>query len=138
MFGVYFLERDPLQLAEFPAGFTTWVQVVGSVAAVCLLVWLPIRLLRGGGTTPVSRPWIPLLFTALVAVSFLGYLALLGLRIPEIIAAIAGKEPEEAASPGRVRLAGLALTVGAGCALLAVFLPVFFNLLDLRWRRILA
>src|SRR4051812_3524594 len=110
MFGVYFLERDPLRLAEFPAGLTTWVQVVGSVAAVCLLVWLPIRLLRGG-TTPVSRPWVPLVFTALVAVSFLGYLALFGLRIPEILAAIAGKEPEEAASPGRVRLAGIALTV---------------------------
>jgi hypothetical protein len=115
----------------------TWVQIVGSVAGACLLVWLPIRLMRGGGSTS-SRPWLPRVFTGLLVASVLGYLVLLGLRLPDLLNALSSGEPGEAASPQRVRWANLAFTFGAGCVLLACCLPLFVSLADLRWRRILA
>src|SRR5262245_14471952 len=103
MFGVLTLERDPLKLSDIlsfrslgnflTSGLVTWVQVAGGVAALCLLFWLPFRLIRGTKTLP-ARNWMPAVFNTLVGLALLGYLGLLVLHLGDILAAIAGEQPE--------------------------------------------
>jgi hypothetical protein len=136
MFAVLTLERDLLQLADVPLGIVTWVQVIGSLAAVCLLVWMVLRLFLGGWWSAPDRPWTGAVFNVLIVGAGLGYFAFLIFRVPDILTAVSGEVETADPSPGRVRWAAWILFAAAACALLAVSLPFFVNLLDLRWRRI--
>src|SRR5262245_43288601 len=97
MFAVLALEREPLKLKEFWSGLGDWVQVVGSVAAVCLLFWLiglPLRKSRTTDELPHLARLIAFFgFTAAV----LGYLGLLIVRAPDLLALLSqllgGEEP---------------------------------------------
>src|SRR6476620_11745519 len=96
MLGVLSLERDPLRLSDLPGGLTRWVQVVGSIAGVCLFFWLIGQLgkTRKRSTEQslgTSRPWAARLFKLLLVVGVLGYLALFGLRAPDIPGALSGE-----------------------------------------------
>src|SRR5205085_11848679 len=92
------------------------------------------------GAAGPARPWMPAVFTALLGASLLGYVALLVVRLPDILTALSG-EGVDINTPevqGRISWGKGVLTFAAGCALLAVCLPFFVNLLDLRGRRIWA
>src|SRR5262249_4204079 len=131
------LERDPLQLADVPLGIVTWVQVVGSLAALCLLIWLFLRLFFGGWWSDRARPWTGSLFNAALVGAALGYLAFLGLRVPDILSGLFDDPGlTNSPSPARLRWAAWMLFAAGACALLAATLPLLTNLLDLRWRRI--
>lgn len=144
MFAVLTLERDPLKLTDIlnfysvetllTGGLFTWIQVAGAVAALCLLFYLPFRLLRGAGEP--ARPWMPTAFLILLSLSVLGYLGLLGIFFGDILAAFSG-EPFNP-SKGTLLWSRALLTVAGVCALTTVCLPFLVNLLDLRWRRIWA
>src|SRR5437899_3067984 len=136
MLAVLTLERDPLQLADVPLGIVTWVQVVGSLAAVCLLIWMVLRLFLGGWWAAPDRPWTRTVFNALLVGAGLSYFAFLILRVPDILPALSGEADSANPSPGRLRWAAWILFAAGAFALLAVCLPFLINLVDLRWRRI--
>ncbi len=142
MLGVLFLERDPLRLADVPGGLMRWVQVVGSLAGICLFFWTLLSLsgqrFRTGAGRSASFASQGRLFRVLVIGGLFGYLVLLGLRFPEVLAALARDDSAEDPPMWRLLWGDVALTLASGCILVAVMLPFLFNLPHLSGRRILA
>ena len=137
MFAVLLLERDPLQLADIPTGLMRWIQAAGSVAGVFLFLWIIAWVSSKRRPAEGTRSWMPGVFKLLLACGVLGYLGLLALRFPDLLAALSGDEFHNPAA-WRVRAGNWAFTFGAGCFLVIVLLPFLANLPSLSGRRILA
>src|SRR5262245_19138895 len=149
MFATLNLERDPLKLSDTLRGLAGWVQDAGGFSLlllVILMIWARARWPGGlsvwlwGAPNPERpRRWVPDLFRWCLRGAALGYGAaalLSGPKLRRMFAA--GQERAELTGTAATlaRYGGWALTFGAACALLAVCLPFFVNLLALRWRRI--
>jgi hypothetical protein len=150
MFATLNLERDPLKLSDMVRGMASWVQDAGGFSLlllVILMIWARARWPGGlsvwlwGAPNPERpRRWAPALFLLCLRGAALGYGAAAVLNGPKLLKWLsrAGGEDAQLSDTARAlaRYGGWALTFGAACALLAVCLPFFVNLLALRWRRI--
>jgi hypothetical protein len=147
MFGVLPLERDPLRLSDLPGMVSSWVQVAGGVAAVCLLLWLLNYLFqtlfqsrpnRGVRPGPVESA---LFLTALGGAALCYVLAGVVTLVARSHAAEVAKDPSGPAAASLATFTSLQaafLTAGGICALIAVCLPILINLLSVRPRRVWA
>jgi hypothetical protein len=143
------IERDPLKLADLPAGVQGWVQDAGGFAALGLAIWLLVTLLRGGKSSAADeRSWSAgkwlaciLLGGAVVAVLPLAMLKLwdkLGWIEPPDPSSELPTQAQTISSLYSAPYSQLLIFYGASCAVVAVMLPVLVRLGRLRWRRIWA
>jgi ABC-type transport system involved in multi-copper enzyme maturation permease subunit len=140
-FATFVLEKDPLQWSDAPNLILSWVEVVGSIAAVTLLLWFIVTLIRSRAAAGLdtARPAFGRLFTLCLMVAALGYLSALILKLME-----ASRESPAPAAKAATTTAlpntpiDYALAVGGLAALIAVFVPFLGDLIKLRGRRIWA
>jgi len=140
MFAALTLERDPLRLSSLVGpGFVSWIHDVGGFAAVGLLFWLLLRMVRQDRPqSDPNPPWWGKVFVGFVLLAAVGYAGLGVLRLPEILKTKSEAELAEERSPARESLAENLHTFAAGCAMLAALVPFLAGLTQLRWRRIWA
>src|SRR4051812_12117033 len=84
------LEREPFSWADLPGGVMSWVQSAGSLAAVALVFWMilyVVRALTGSaeqhGEKPSAR--ITTVFVIALIVSAVAYLAAGGVRLWRVL-----------------------------------------------------
>jgi hypothetical protein len=147
MFGVLPLERDPLRFSDLPGMVSTWVQVAGGVAAVCLVLWLLNYLFQTLFQSRPNRGVRPGPVQSALFLTALGGAALCYVLWAVAFLVARAQEAEVAKDPSGPAAASLAtfttlqaafLTAGGICAIVAVCLPLFINLLSVRPRRIWA
>ncbi len=132
------VEREPFSWADLPAGLIQWVQGAGSLAAVALVFWMILYVVRTLTGTAEKRGdklpnWITTGFIIALIVSAVAYLAAGGVRLWGALEDEAPPDP----TGGSLLESGL-LTLGGAGALLAVILPFSLDVIRLRWRRIWA
>jgi hypothetical protein len=150
MFATLIVEREPLKLETLPAAVQGWLMVVGAVAGLGLIFGVALRLARGrearGGQSLSLATWV-------VGVALGGALLTALPLLLRVAWNAMGWYDESAPSVGRgawyvpfqqrleyykaVPLAPL-MEYAAGCAVMAVLLPMLVNLARLRWRRVWA
>ncbi|MFO0968421.1 MAG: hypothetical protein U0793_22935 [Gemmataceae bacterium] len=139
LFASLVIEREPMQWSELPMALRSWAQVVGTLAAACLLIWLIAYVIqnhRRGLLPRDTTGWAFLTFVALAAGLFLFVgLTLLGRAINiRVLAQMAptGNARQPSAADWALAFAGLS-------ALIAVATPVVLDLIfKMSWRRIWA
>jgi hypothetical protein len=142
MFGSgLFFEHDPLRFRDLPALFVGWVQVVGGLAMVAIVLWLLFGYLR---MRPLDKARIPGWMTTVFLWSALGaavaYVAALGIWMAEYLRTGGIVVAEEPATPAdrKLTLVGVCLLVAGALALVAAGLSFARGLVALRFRRIYA
>ena len=136
MFASLILERDPLSLAEVPMALLGWVQVVGLIAAVGLLVHGLVRIfLQSPGYRILEKrsplyffTWLFFVYFVLMAVG--GVMTLLGVTFLERVLPSGNPRPQ--------RLGDYLGVVVGGIALAIVLWPFLVGLTKLRAGRIMA
>jgi hypothetical protein len=140
MFASLVLERAPLSWQDMPELVQTWLQVAGAFAAVALVVYGIVALIRGPARW--DQPW-PAWQRAVFKLAVIGMLAcyiLLGIvETPVALNSMRNGPEANPVSPlGSVKLPPTLLTLAGGLALFAVALPFIADLFRLRSRRIWA
>src|SRR5947209_7754931 len=101
IFAALVLERDPMRWQDLPAYLISWIQNAGGFAALGLLVWLVVRWVRPAvpsAQAPIS-PFQRILFVLCLLGALVSYLALLGLKVPEMLASMAPAGGEKTPNP---------------------------------------
>jgi hypothetical protein len=149
MWATFTLERDPPKFESVPADVQSWLLTAGGFSAAAICIWLPFVFLSlreriDGGITG-GRSWIKILLAIFVggylvsmlpaATAILGYK--LGWGDPPTTT---GKTIGDMSTADRYKFLFQfdILKLAASCALVAVLLPVLFNLSRLSLRRIWA
>ena len=148
MFAALIFDRDPLRLADLPAGCLLWLQAAGGFAAMGLLLWFAFGLPRLRKQDRDAVPgWFRVVFGIACVGAVVGYIAYFlaalaaGVKIPTLD----GKGQPYTLDV--IRAAEKALTpfylealhaFAGGCAVFAVGLPFVLGIFRLRWRRIFA
>ncbi len=144
MFAVFVQEREPLKLEDLPAMLETWVLVVGSFAALGLVLWVLLLRRLGPGWRERPGSWPRRILSILVG----GGVLLVAPAVLQILWNYLGWVNPASPPRGpwsqplrdlaaRPRL-NLLEAYGAACALAAVLLPVFGGLGHVRGRRVWA
>lgn len=142
-FAALVLEREPPTWKTFPTVFESYVQVVGGIAFIVLLLVLvvtafrPLRVPKAKGSAAHT-----LLFLSFV-LACVAYLCLGVLWAPSFVANLGTFFSGDSTRyysipPSAVRWERLFLTIGGAAALIAVGIPFVLNLPALRFRRIWA
>ena len=143
MFGTFVIERE---FKTLPEALMDWVQSVGGVAAMGLVIWVILwtfGLFRKA--TADVPPWMTVLFRLGLAAMVLVYLPGVAVLVYDAWSAFntwnGGGSPS-ASLENRIKALRqyreMSLTAGGALALLAAGLPFFRSLTDLRFRRIWA
>jgi hypothetical protein len=146
MLGTFFLERDPLSLKDLPEAIAYWSQVVGGVAALCLIVWVILWEFGAFRKATADVPeWMTALFRLGLVATALAYapgvLVLLYDVWHALITRTGGTAPGARVQEIMAKLTkskDLSLTLGGAFAILTACLPFFANVAAQRWRRIWA
>ncbi|MFM7149881.1 MAG: ABC transporter permease [Gemmataceae bacterium] len=130
IFAALTLDREPLRLADLPLYLISWIQSAGGFALVGLLLFYLFGLPRWRPEDRKKVPsWLSSLFVGCTLVALAGYLAF-------IVATLANVTASARIGGGSIPVTELLHTLGGLAALLAVGLPFFLNVLQLRPRRI--
>jgi hypothetical protein len=138
MFAALSVERDPLTLADLPAGIIIWIQDAGAFAAFGLLLFILLGLSRWTkrdfDAVPASRKtfFVGGSIFAFTCLLVGGLLSLVPSATPIMV------RPGEIPPRPVTGVANAFLTAGGLAAILVVGLPFFENVLALRFRRIFA
>ncbi|MBI3411297.1 MAG: hypothetical protein HY040_23430 [Planctomycetes bacterium] len=134
----FYLEREPLSLAQLAGALVDWLQNFGALAALGLVAWCIAHLVQMRGRK--GRKRLNPLFIALVSIVFLLYAMVgalflgraMGIRVGNVMPST---DPSKLLTTGDWLLA-----LAGSCAVLAVLLPMLGDLGTgrLRWRRIVA
>src|SRR6516162_8351442 len=135
MFAALFLEREPLSYRDLPSMVLSWVEVVGGLSAVALLIWLVAAWPR---MRKADRDRIPswqqgefLVWVILAALSYAVYGAV---RMPELTHTFGGRSGAYQASRGLQAAQQWSLAVAGFFALCAVCEAFVANRLVMRLR----
>jgi hypothetical protein len=121
----FYLEREPLSLADLPGMIQTWVQNAGAVAALLLLIlWLVEHRLKESRV--IRNNPLAVILSGLAALAYAAWI----LVLPFVPATT---------SNFKANLSDYLLTAGGAFALLAVLTPIVWSCLTrMRWGRIWA
>jgi ABC-type transport system involved in multi-copper enzyme maturation permease subunit len=137
MFAAMTFERTPFTYTDLPAGFMYWMQVVGALSLLGIILWallgLPFMSRADRERIPTWQSRFFLLCIALAVASYAIFAAV-------AVATYRSTTPADAAAgmSSMQSWRNIFLTAAGFFALLAACLPILRNLLDLRPRRIWA
>jgi hypothetical protein len=132
MFGALTFDRDPLAMADVPAGIMTWFQVAGGLSFFSIILWLALGLPR---MRRQDRDLIP----RWLSTSFLGLFFLAAAcYILALVAALVGFTGSGKMARFAQNAYAILLTSAGVSSFLAAALTFLHNLSRLRFRRIFA
>src|SRR5262245_21174049 len=133
IFAALTFDRDPLKLADLPAGLIQWFQSAGGFATAGLVLFLIAGLPRWRAQDRAAIPgWLSTSFLVAACISLLGY-------VGWVVTLLAGLSAEPSPT-GKTSLdvPNVLLAVAGLAAIIAVAVPFLRNLIQLRFRRIYA